>query len=150
ARHRTASRRRSSPTAWSWCGSPRSSDGQPMSDTAPRPAGPVLPARLASLDAYRGFVMLLMMGEVWRFCDVSAAVPASALWAFLCHHQSHVQWTYGSLHDMIQPSFSFLVGVALPFSLASRSAAGQCRGRLIAHAFWRALILVALGVWLRS
>ena len=29
---------------------------------------------------------------------------------------------------MIQPSFSFLVGVALPFSLASRLARGQSKG----------------------
>ena len=118
-----------------------------MSDTGP--ASPPS-ARLASIDAYRGFVMLLMMGEVLRFCDVALARPASAVWAFLCHHQDHVPWVGGSLHDMIQPSFTFLVGVALPFSLASRSAAGQPRSRLIAHAFTRAFILVALGVWLRS
>src|SRR5206468_900339 len=39
---------------------------------------------------------------------------------------------------------------ALPFSLAARLAAGQPRGRMIAHAFWRAAILAALGIWLRS
>ena len=110
----------------------------------------VASGRLASIDAYRGLVMLLMIGEVLHFCEVAAARPASALWAFLCHHQEHVEWTYGSLHDLIQPSFSFLVGVALPFSLAARIAAGQSRGRMIAHAFWRAFILVALGIWLRS
>jgi len=116
--------------------------------TAPAPI--VTSGRLASIDAYRGLVMLLMIGEVLHFCEVAAARPASALWAFLCHHQEHVEWTYGSLHDLIQPSFSFLVGVALPFSLAARIAAGQSRGRMIAHAFWRAFILVALGIWLRS
>jgi heparan-alpha-glucosaminide N-acetyltransferase len=114
------------------------------------PAPVVSTARLASVDAYRGLVMFLMLGEVLRFCAVAAARPASAFWAFLCHHQEHVEWTYGSLHDLIQPSFSFLVGVALPFSLAARMAAGQSRGRMIAHAFWRAAILAALGIWLRS
>jgi predicted acyltransferase len=128
----------------------------PAEKTAPAPAAsspavvPPLPGRLASVDAYRGFVMLLLLGEVLRFCEVAAGRPASAFWAFLCHHQDHVEWTYGSLHDLIQPSFSFLVGVALPFSLASRSSAGQPRRKLVAHAFWRALILVFLGVWLRS
>jgi len=111
---------------------------------------PALPGRLASVDAYRGFVMLLLLGEALRLCEVAAARPASALWAFLCHHQDHVEWVGGSLHDLIQPSFSFLVGVALPFSLASRRSALQPRGRMIAHAFWRAAILVLLGVWLRS
>jgi heparan-alpha-glucosaminide N-acetyltransferase len=119
-----------------------------MTDSGPGPA--VQSERLASLDAYRGLVMLLMLGEVLRFCAVAAARPGSALWAFLCHHQSHVPWVGGSLHDMIQPSFSFLVGVALPFSVASRAAAGQTRRRLVAHAFWRAFVLVVLGIVLRS
>ena len=108
------------------------------------------PGRLSSLDAYRGAVMLLMIGEVLRFCAVASARPGSAFWGFLCHHQEHVDWVGGSLHDLIQPSFSFLVGVALPFSLAARRASGQSPARLIAHAFWRASVLVALGVWLRS
>jgi heparan-alpha-glucosaminide N-acetyltransferase len=116
--------------------------------TATKPLATVV--RLASIDAYRGLVMFLMLGEVLEFCEVAAARPGSVLWGFLCHHQSHVEWTYGSLHDLIQPSFSFLVGVALPFSLASRIAVGQSRGRMIAHAFGRAFILVALGIWLRS
>jgi heparan-alpha-glucosaminide N-acetyltransferase len=122
----------------------------PVAAPAPTAAAPARAERLASLDAYRGFVMFLMLGEVLHFCEVAAARPGSVLWSFLCHHQSHVEWTYGSLHDLIQPSFSFLVGVALPFSLASRLAAGQSRGRMIAHAFWRAAILAALGIWLRS
>ena len=54
------------------------------------------------------------------------------------------------LHDMIQPSFSFLVGVALPFSLASRLARGQSPGRMAGHAVWRSLVLVFLGIFLRS
>jgi len=123
----------------------------PVAAAAPTAAAlPARAERLASIDAYRGFVMFLMLGEVLHFCEVAAARPGSLLWSFLCHHQSHVEWTYGSLHDLIQPSFSFLVGVALPFSLASRALAGQSRGRMIAHAFWRAGILVALGIWLRS
>ena len=118
-----------------------------MTTTTPAPS---LPNRLASVDAFRGFVMLLLLGEVWRFCEVAAAVPGSAFWAFLCHHQEHVPWVGCSLHDVIQPAFSFLVGVALAFSMANRSAAGQSRGRMIGHAFWRAFILIALGIALRS
>jgi predicted acyltransferase len=110
----------------------------------------VLSGRLVSVDAYRGFVMLLLLGEVLRFCAVAAAVPDSAVWAFLCHHQSHVAWVGASLHDLIQPSFSLLVGTALAFSVASRSAAGQSRRRMFGHAAWRALVLVLLGIWLRS
>jgi predicted acyltransferase len=111
---------------------------------------PPLPGRLASIDAFRGFVMLLLLGEVWRFCAVAAARPDSAFWAFLCHHQEHVPWVGCSLHDVIQPAFSFLVGTALAFSIAGRRAAGQSQGRMVGHALWRAFVLIALGIALRS
>lgn len=113
------------------------------------PAG-AIPSRLASLDAYRGFVMFLMMAEVLRLKRVAQAVPESGVWKFLASQQSHVEWVGCSLHDLIQPSFSFLVGVALPFSVASRRARGQTTGVMIGHALWRALALVLLGVFLRS
>lgn len=115
---------------------------------APTPA--TAPVRLASLDAYRGFVMLLMMAEVLRLGAVAAAHPDSAVWQFLAFHQSHVEWVGCSLHDLIQPSFSFLVGVALPFSLAARAARGQTTGAMTLHAVGRAALLVALGIFLRS
>lgn len=94
--------------------------------------------------------MLLMMGEVPEFCRVSAALPTSGFWKFLCHHQSHVEWIGCSLHDLIQPSFSFLVGMTLPFSRARRVAEGQPQWQRTLHAFWRALVLALLGIFLRS
>lgn len=106
--------------------------------------------RLSSMDAYRGLVMFLMMAEVLHLARVAAARPESAFWKFLAWHQTHVEWIGCTLHDLIQPSFSFLVGVALPFSIASRLAKGQTFGKMAIHAFWRALLLVFLGVFLRS
>ncbi len=117
-----------------------------MSEHHPSPT----PARLASVDAYRGFVMFLMMAEVLHLASLKRAFPGSDLWALLARHQTHVEWVGCTLHDLIQPSFSFLVGVALPFSIAGRLARGQSRAVMTAHAFWRALVLVALGVFLRS
>lgn len=94
--------------------------------------------------------MFLMMAEALEFCSVSQARPESGFWRFLCHEQTHAPWTGCTLHDMIQPSFSFLVGVVLPFSLARRAASGQSPRRMTAHAFARAGILTLLGVILRS
>jgi heparan-alpha-glucosaminide N-acetyltransferase len=116
----------------------------------PLVAQPSPSERLASIDAYRGLVMFLMMGEVLSFRDVADRLRDSDFWQRLAHHQSHVEWVGCSLHDLIQPSFSFLVGVALPFSLAGRLARGQSKIKMTAHAFWRSLILVFLGVFLRS
>ncbi|HOW67585.1 MAG TPA: DUF5009 domain-containing protein [Candidatus Paceibacterota bacterium] len=114
------------------------------------PDRPPAPTRLASIDAYRGLVMFLMMAEVLALSKVAQALPSSGFWAFLAHHQSHVEWVGCSLHDLIQPSFSFLVGVALPFSLASRRAKGQSPDQMLLHAAWRSLLLIGLGIFLRS
>jgi len=117
---------------------------------APSPAAAaVATARNVAVDAYRGFVMLLMMAEVLQLARVAAAFPGSWLWGVLAWHQSHVAWTGASLHDLIQPSFSLLVGVALPYSFARRVAAEGLPGAF-AHAVWRSLLLIALGIFLRS
>ncbi|QEH38627.1 hypothetical protein OJF2_72330 [Aquisphaera giovannonii] len=135
---------------------PHDASAAPTEESAAEPASlPAAPGRrLDSIDAYRGLVMSLMMAEVLEFRRVAEKVPAgnflAPVWSFLGHHQSHVEWAGCVLHDMIQPSFSFLVGVALPFSIASRLARGQSPGRMTAHAVWRSFILVFLGVFLRS
>jgi predicted acyltransferase len=107
-------------------------------------------ARNIAVDAYRGFVMLLMMGEVLELARVAKSYPGNWLWSALAFNQSHVEWAGCSLHDMIQPSFSFLVGVAVPYSVASRLRKGATFETLFGHTIWRSLLLVALGVFLRS
>ena len=114
--------------------------------TAPEPET----GRNLALDAYRGFVMLLMMAEVLQLARVAAAYPGSFFWKVLAFNQTHVEWFGCSLHDTIQPGFSFLVGAALPYSLASRMAKGAQFSELLGHALWRSLTLIALGVFLRS
>lgn len=105
---------------------------------------------MASIDAYRGWVMLLMMAEVLHLGAMARNFPGSGFWGFLAHHQSHIEWVGCTLHDLIQPSFSFLVGTALAFSVANRQARGQGYRGMLGHAAWRALLLVWLGIFLRS
>jgi heparan-alpha-glucosaminide N-acetyltransferase len=121
-------------------------------ESAPSRSSPMarVEGRLTSMDAYRGFVMFLMMAEVLRLSRVARALPESGFWKFMSEQQSHVEWVGCSLHDLIQPSFSFLVGVALPYSIASRAARGQSGVAMMGHALWRALLLILLGVFLRS
>ena len=102
--------------------------------------------RNLAIDTYRGLVMLLMMAEVLRLARVAEAFPGNWFWSFLAYHQTHVDWAGCSLHDTIQPGFSFLVGVALPYSIASRIAKGRGFRSVFAHALWRSLLLIALGL----
>jgi predicted acyltransferase len=108
------------------------------------------PPRNLAVDAYRGLVMLLMMGEVMSFAAVARAYPGNLFWRILAYNQTHVPWAGMSLHDTIQPGFTFLVGVALPYSIASRARKGESLGRQIFHAMWRSLVLILLGFFLRS
>ncbi|HBH79548.1 MAG TPA: DUF5009 domain-containing protein [Nitrospira sp.] len=106
----------------------------------------LLSYRLASIDAYRGFVMFLLLAEALQLCTVAAAVPESSLWRFLCQQQSHAEWVGANLHDLIMPSFCFLVGASLPFSLARRIAQGAMLRDLWTHAVIRAFLLIVLGL----
>ena len=124
-------------------------EAQPVAQTSTLPKVQAAPRNIA-LDAYRGFVMLLMMAEVLQLARVSHNFPGNWFWSVLAYNQTHVEWAGCALHDLIQPSFSFLVGAALPFSIASRLAKGGTFARMFGHALWRSLLLVALGIFLRS
>jgi predicted acyltransferase len=119
----------------------------PTTEVEPIVAGTT---RLLSLDAFRGTVMILMLAEAMRLPEVARAFPHSALWRLIAFNTDHVEWQGCSLHDLIQPGFSFLVGAALPFSIASRKMKGQNFGNMLGHAAWRALLLIFLGIFLRS
>lgn len=119
----------------------------PASSSEPRPAAA---SRIASVDAFRGFVMTLMVAEVLRLPTLAHSFPNSIFWGIVGFNTEHVDWQGGSLHDMIQPGFSFLVGAALPFSIANRNARGDSFRSMFGHAVWRALILIFLGIFLRS
>jgi heparan-alpha-glucosaminide N-acetyltransferase len=107
-------------------------------------------ARLTSIDAFRGFVMFLMLAEAMRLWTLHTAFPESPVWAFVAFHTTHVPWQGCSLHDLIQPAFSFLAGASLPFSIASRRGRGERFARMLAHAVWRSVALILLGIFLRS
>ena len=94
--------------------------------------------------------MFLMLAEAMRLHMVASAFPHSVIWRMIGFNTDHVDWQGCSLHDLIQPAFSFLVGAALPFSIASRKIKGQTFGPMLAHAIRRALILIFLGIFLRS
>jgi predicted acyltransferase len=103
-----------------------------------------------SLDTFRGLVMLLMASDGLRLGQVAQHYPDSRVWQFLARQSDHVRWQGCTLWDLIMPAFLFMVGVAIPFSIASRRRRGQGSARLFVHAVWRSIVLVLLGVFLMS
>jgi len=111
--------------------------------------------RLASLDAYRGFIMICLAANGFGLAQtakkmLAGAAEPSRFWELVHHNFEHVPWTGCGFWDLIQPSFMFMVGVALPYSLAKRSATGESSSTRAVHALVRAAALVLLGVWLSS
>jgi predicted acyltransferase len=106
--------------------------------------------RLVSMDAFRGLVMTLMLAEHTQIHEVASTFQHNAFWAMIAFNTDHVEWQGCSLHDLIQPAFSFLVGAVLPFSIASRKRKGQTFKEMLGHTMWRALLLIVLGIFLRS
>lgn len=111
--------------------------------------------RRTSIDVFRGMVMFLMLAEVLEWGKLLAVKDrfsenVQKVLEWIDFHTSHVAWGGCSLHDMIQPAFSFLVGTSLAFSFSKRSREGQSWEWMFFHALVRSLILVFLGIFLRS
>jgi len=119
-------------------------------DKTPPPYSPPKPERLLSLDTYRGFLMLVLATSAFQIHKLAAGVRQGPIWDFLSYQFSHPEWRSCSFWDLIQPSFMFMVGVAVPYSVASRRAKGDTPRQIVGHALWRSLILILLGVFVSS
>ncbi|MBM3725733.1 MAG: DUF5009 domain-containing protein [Acidobacteria bacterium] len=97
------------------------------------------PIRLLSLDAFRGFIMFVLAANGFGLRRL-ADQPA---WAWLAHQFDHVAWEGLVFWDLIQPSFMFMVGVALPFSVANRRFKGDTDAQVLKHVAFRAFMLIA-------
>jgi heparan-alpha-glucosaminide N-acetyltransferase len=108
------------------------------------------PQRLRSLDAYRGLVMLAIASHGLGIAATAKNFPDNRLWQAISHQFEHVPWVGCVFWDLIQPSFMFMVGVAMAFSYAKRRDRGDSYGSMLRHAVVRSLVLVAMGVFLAS
>lgn len=93
--------------------------------------------------------MLLMASSGFGIAQMAAAHPGS-IWEFVKPQFAHQEWQGCSLWDLIQPSFMFMVGMAVPFSYSKRRELGQSFFGMAWHAFSRSILLVALGVMLAT
>lgn len=112
---------------------------QTRASASATPAHPA-PARLLSLDAYRGFIMILLCSEGFGL----RSLAQHRGFAWLADQFRHVPWEGVVLWDLIQPAFLFMVGVAMPLALARRTAEGAGFGEVFRHVLWRTFALIAL------
>ncbi|WP_437205043.1 acyltransferase family protein [Planctomicrobium sp. SH664] len=166
---------------------PRPAKPRPPENSAPSsPAAPVVSTktavrqpveRLRSLDAFRGFIMLVLaahgfgLGQlarspqdslVWKIVDRGAIRKIGSHFEHPPYQSSFVPgsndpregspWKHWavSFWDLIQPAFMFMVGAAMPFSYRRRSEGGESRWRQTLHAAIRSVVLILLGVFLYS
>jgi predicted acyltransferase len=79
------------------------------------------PGRLVSLDAFRGFIMLMLVSHGFGLY----ALVNHPQFSWLSNQFEHAKWEGLTFWDLIQPAFMFMVGVAMPFSLARRISQGD-------------------------
>ena len=102
--------------------------------------------RLVSIDALRGFDMLMISGGDALF--TSLAGKTDLPWVNgLAAQFEHPEWIGFTFYDFIFPLFLFLAGVSIPFSLEKAKTLNLPKGELYRKAFTRMLILICLG-WL--
>ena len=98
-----------------------------------------LPARLRSLDAFRGATIAGMI-----------LVNNPGSWEHVYPALLHAPWHGWTPTDLIFPFFLFIVGVAIPFSLGRRVEAGTARGALFLKVLRRSAILIGLGLFMAA
>jgi heparan-alpha-glucosaminide N-acetyltransferase len=112
-------------------------------------AAPARRERMLWLDGYRGLVMFLMISGGFGIKAMAELHPNS-FWQQLRPYVEHVEWMGCSPWDLIQPSFMFIVGVAMALSFAKRVEKGHSTLALLDHALWRAVVLTGLGLILAT
>ena len=91
------------------------------------------PPRVLSVDLLRGLTIALMI-----------LVNDPGDWSHVFTPLDHSPWNGWTLTDLVFPTFLFLIGASIVFSLDSRVKKGDCRKTLSGHVILRALKILLL------
>ncbi len=97
------------------------------------------PVRLASIDVLRALTMLLMIfvNDLWSLSNIPE---------WLGHTEAREDGM--GLADVVFPAFLVIVGMSVPFSIASRHSKGESTSSIILHIILRSLALLVMGLFL--
>lgn len=101
--------------------------------------------RLVSIDALRGFDMLMIAGAGSFIALLGGKTGLSGVDALAAQFE-HPDWNGFTFYDFIFPLFLFIAGVSLSFSLNSTRQKEMSRSELYKKAAKRMLILIGLGI----
>ncbi|MDN3689909.1 acyltransferase family protein [Cyclobacterium jeungdonense] len=105
---------------------------------------PQRPPRILSIDALRGFDMLLIIFADRFFASLHQGAD-TAFTGFLARQFEHPEWFGSTFYDIIMPLFLFVVGAVIPFSLSQRMQEQNSKGQLYGKLIKRFIILFILG-----
>ena len=107
------------------------------------------PARLLSLDLFRGVTMFLLVAETTElYHHALEYTTEGSVGHWLATQFHHHPWNGLRFWDLVQPFFMFIVGVAMVFSLSKRVQSPPDWARARTHIYRRCAILFLLGTGL--
>ena len=101
--------------------------------------------RLVSIDALRGFDMLMICGADAFFRSLEGKTGLGWVDAIALQFE-HPEWVGFAIYDFIFPLFLFISGVSIPFSLTKALETHAPKNEIYRKAFVRMLILIGLGM----
>ncbi len=116
------------------------------SDAASRQKSP-LAQRYLALDAFRGFIMLMLVSGGFGLAALAQRNPT---FQPLADQFEHMSWEWIRFWDLIQPAFMFIVGAAMPFALGRRLEQGATQGQILRHVLARSFRLILMSQILMS
>src|ERR1700751_118822 len=99
----------------------------------------VKPQRVLLVDVLRGLTIALMI-----------LVNDPGDWKHVFGQLEHAEWNGWTLTDLVFPTFLFLVGASIVFSMSARVAQGNCKATLTGRIFARTgkiLLLYLIGAY---
>lgn len=110
---------------------------------------PLKPKRLLSIDALRGFDMLMICGADAFF--ISLKGKTSWAWLdWLANQFEHPEWIGFTFYDFIFPLFLFISGVSIPFSLGKAQELGISKRLIYQKSLIRMLMLIGFGLLVKN
>lgn len=101
--------------------------------------------RVYSIDAFRGFDMLFLVGLSSVIASICILFPGGEH-CWLYDQMDHVRWHGLHMYDLVFPTFLFIAGLSWPFSYESKVSKGLSAKQIYLNIAKRVVVLFLLGL----